>query len=329
MITRRAFLAAALAAPGVPSGARAQQTAKAARIGFLGPPAGTGGLLVESFQQGLRDLGYIEGQNITVEYRWTDVLSADPRQLDVLAAELVRLRVDVLVASITPVIEAARRATTAIPIVMANAADPVASGFVVSLARPGGNVTGMSRLLPEMIGKELELLKRAVPGASRIGVLANPDNRLHAHMLGQARQEAPALGLELEVAEASAPNRLEAALEALARKRVGAVLVLGDGMFFLNRARLGTLLLQLQLPSMFSNAEHVEAGGLMSYSASARDNYRRAAYFVDRILKGAKPADLPVEQPTRFELVINTKTARALGLAIPPSLRLQVDQTIE
>jgi putative ABC transport system substrate-binding protein len=330
MITRRAFLAATLApALGVPPVAKAQQAGKVARIGFLGPPPGTGGQLVESFQQGLRELGYIEGQNIKVEYRWTDVLSADPRQLDVLAAELVRLRVDVLVASITPVIQAATRATTTIPIVMANAADPVTSGFVASLARPGGNVTGMSRLLPEMIGKELELLKRAVPGVSRIGILSNPDNRLHAHMLNRARHEAPALGVELEIAEASTPNQLEAALEALGRGRVGAILIFGDGMFFLNRARLATVLLRLRLPSMFANVEHVEAGGLMSYSASARDNYRRSAYFVDRILRGANPADLPVEQPTKFELVINAKTAKALGLTIPPSLLLQVDQVIE
>jgi putative ABC transport system substrate-binding protein len=330
MITRRALLVATLAAPlGAPLLAKAQQASKVARIGFLGPPPGTGGQLVESFQQGLRDLGYIEGQNITVEYRWTDVLATDPRQLDVLAAELVRLKVEVLVASITPVIQAAKRATTTIPIVMANAADPVASGFVVSLARPGGNVTGMSRLLPETIGKELDLLKRAVPGTARIGVLSNPDNRLHAHMLSRARREAPALGLETEIAEATVPNQIEGALEALSRKRVGAVLILGDGMFFLSRAQLGNLLLRFRLPSMFANVEHVEAGGLMSYSASARDNYRRAAYFVDKILKGAKPADLPVEQPIKFELVINVKTAKALGLTIPPSLLVQVDQLIE
>jgi putative ABC transport system substrate-binding protein len=330
MITRRGFLVATLAAPlGAPPLAKAQQAGKVARIGFLGPPPGTGGQLVESFQQGLRDLGYIEGQNITVEYRWTDVLATDPRQLDVLAAELVRLKVDVLVASITPVIQAAKRATTTIPIVMANAADPVASGFVVSLARPGGNVTGMSRLLPETIGKELDLLKRAVPGTARIGVLSNPDNRLHAHMLSRARREAPVLGLDIEIAEAAVPNQIEAALEALSRKRVGAVLVLGDGMFFLSRAQLGTLLLRFRLPSMFANVEHVEAGGLMSYSASARDNYRRAAYFVDKILKGARPAELPVEQPIKFELVINVKTAKALGLTIPPSLLVQVDQLIE
>jgi len=330
MITRRAFLAAALtAALGTARPVKAQRAGKVPRIGFLGPPPGTGGQLVESFQLGLRDLGYIEGENITVEYRWTDVLSTDPRQLDVLAAELVRLKVDILVASITPVIQAAKRATATIPIVMANSADPVASGFVASLAKPGGNVTGMSRLLPELIGKELELLKRAVPGASRIGILSNPDNRLHAHMLSRARKHAPTLGLELEIAEASTTHQFEAALEVLGRRRVGAVLVLGDGMFFLNRARLGNLLLQSRLPSMFANVEHVEAGGLMSYSASTRDNYRRVAYFVDKILKGAKPADLPVEQPTKFEVVINLKTAKALGLTIPASLMLQVDQVIE
>jgi putative tryptophan/tyrosine transport system substrate-binding protein len=239
------------------------------RIGFLGPPPGSSGAqLVQSFQQGLRELGYIEGRNITIEYRWTDV---DPRQLDVLAAELVRLRIDVLVASVTPVIAAAKRATATIPIVMANAADPVGSGFVKSLVRPGGNVTGLSRLVPEVIGKELELLTAAVPGLARIGVFS-----------------------------------------------------IGDGMFFLNRSRLANLLLKTRLPSMFSNTAHVEAGGLMSYAASARDNYRRAAYFVDKILKGAKPAE-PVEQPTKFEFVINLKTTKALGLTIPQTVLQRAD----
>ena len=262
-MSRRAFLAGTLAAAlGAPPAAKAQQAGKVPRIGFLGPPPGTGGQLVQSFQQGLRDLGYIEGQNITIEYRWTDV---EPRQLEVLAAELARLKVDILVASVTPVILAAKRATTTIPIVMANAADPVGSGFVASLARPGGNVTGVARLVPEVVGKELELLARAVPGTARIGVLSNPDNPLHAHMLSRARREASALGVELEIAEARAPNEFGAALEGLRRKRVGAALIFGDGMFFLNRARLGDLLLRTRLPSMFANTEHVEAGGLMSY----------------------------------------------------------------
>jgi putative ABC transport system substrate-binding protein len=327
MMDRRAFLGTLtgglLAAP---LAAEGQQMGKVPRIGFFGPPPGTGGQLVQSFQQGLRDLGYIEGHNITIEYRWTDV---DSRHFEVLAAELVRLRVDVLVASVTPVILAAKRATTTIPIVMANAADPVASGFVGSLAKPGGNVTGLSRLVPDVVGKELELLARAVPGTARIGVLVNPDNGLHADMLRRARREAPALSVDLEIAEARAPDQLGPTVDGLRRKRVGAVLVLGDGMFFLNRARLGDVLLQSRLPSMFGNTEHVEAGGLMAYSASARDNYRRAAYFVDKILKGAKPADLPVEQPTKFQLVINLKTAKALGLTIPPSLLQRADHVIE
>jgi putative ABC transport system substrate-binding protein len=324
---RRAFLAGTLAAAlGAPPAAKAQPAGKVPRIGFFGPPPGTGGQLVQSFQQGLRELGYIEGQNITIEYRWTDV---DPRQLDVLAGELVRLRVDVLVASVTTVIASAMRATTTIPIVMANAADPVASGFVVSLARPGGNVTGVSRLVPELVGKQLELLASAVPGISRIGVLSNPVNLLHAQMVSRARQETLTLGVELEVAEASAPDQFEIALEGFSRRRAGAVLVLGDQIFFLNRSRLGTLLLRTRLPSMFANSEHVEAGGLISYSASSRENYHRAAYFVHKILKGAKPAELPVEQPTKFELAINLKTAKALGLTIPPSLLLQADQVIE
>jgi putative ABC transport system substrate-binding protein len=330
VITRRALLAGTLAAALVGSRPiEAQQAGNVPRIGFLGPPPGAAGQLVQSFQQGLRDLGYIEGQNITVEYRWTDVLSVDPGQLNALAAELVSLRVDVLVASVTPVIAAAKRATTTIPIVMANAPDPVASGFVVSLARPGGNVTGVSRVAPEVLGKQLELLVRTVPGTARVGILLNPDNALHAPVVGPLRREAATLGVELEPAEASTPNRFDTALKGLGRRRVGAVLVLGDGMFFLNGTRLGTALLQARLPSMFGNTEHVEAGGLMSYSASSRQNYRRAAYFVDRILKGAKPADLPVEQPTKFELAINLRTAKALGLTIPAALLAQVDQVIE
>jgi putative ABC transport system substrate-binding protein len=305
---------------------RGQPARDLPRIGFFGPPPGSGGQLVQSFQQGLRDLGYVEGESIAIEYRWTDV---DPRELDGLAAEFVRLKVEVLVASVTSVIAAAKRATTTIPIVMANAADPVASGFVASLARPGGNVTGMSRLAPEVVGKGLELLARIVPGTTRIGVLTNPGNSLHAHMLSLARREAPALSVELETADASFPNQFEAALGGLTRRRVGAVLILPDGTFFLNRVQLGTVLQRTRLPSMFANTEHVEAGGLMSYSASSRENYRRAAYFVDKILKGARPADLPVEQPTKFELVINLKTAKALGLTIPPSMLVQADLLID
>lgn len=326
MVTRRVFLALMLPPVlGGPLRSGAHEPGKVPRVGFLGPR----GELAQSFQQGLLDLGYTEGQNIAIEYRWTDVLSADPRQLDTLAAGLVRLRVDVLVASVTQVIAAARRATATIPIVMANAGDPVASGFVLSLARPGGNVTGVSRLSPDMVGKQLELLAGTVPGSARIGVLSNPDNPLHVHMLNRARQEAAALGVQLEVADVSRPGRIENALEGFGRTRVAAVLVLGDGMFFLNRSRLGQLLLQTRFPSMFANTEHVEAGGLMAYSASSRENYRRAAFFVDRILKGANPAELPVEQPTKFELVVNLRTAKALGLIIPPLLLLQVTTIIE
>lgn len=295
------------------------------RVGFFGPR----GELYQSFQRGLRELGYIDGHNVTIEHRWTDVISEDPGHLEALAVELVRARVDVLVASVTQAIAAAKRATSTIPIVMANAGDPVASGFVANLARPGGNITGVSRLSPDLIGKQLELLVTAAPGSARIGVLSNPDNPLHARVLDRARQEAVALGVELEIAEAGTPSGMEIALKSLSRKRVDAALVLGDGMFFLNRSRLGHLLLQARLPSMFANGEHVEAGGLMAYSASSRENYRRAAYFVDKILKGARPAELPVEQPTKFELVINVKTAKALGLKIPQSVLGRADQLIE
>jgi putative ABC transport system substrate-binding protein len=212
---------------------------------------------------------------------------------------------------------------------MVNVADPVASGLVVSLARPGGNVTGLSRVSLDLIGKNLELLREAAPVVTRLAVLVNPTHALHPALLNSAKHTAALLTLKLEPVEAAAPKELEHAFSVIAKKRVNALLVLPDGMFWGERRRIADFALRSRLPSMFGNTEHAEAGGLMSYAPNSFEPYRRAAYYVDKILKGAKPADLPVEQPTKFELVINLKTAKALGLKIPQSLLLRADQVIE
>jgi putative ABC transport system substrate-binding protein len=287
------LIVVALAAP---LAVEAQPVGKIPRMGFLGPSANsTGGHLVRAFQQGLRDLGYREGQNILIEYRSTE---GDDERLARAAAELVGLNVDLLIVSITSAALAAQKATTTIPIVMTNVGDPVENGPVASLARPGGNITGLSRLTPELVGKNLEFIREAVPGVGRVAVLSNPTNPLSPALQRRVMLAAEALGVQLRIVEASAPHELGAAFAAMARDGSGAVLVLPDGMFFINRRQLAEFALKNRLPSMFANAEHAEAGGLMSYAPSSVDNYRRAAGYVDRILKGAKPADLPVEQRT-------------------------------
>jgi len=305
----------------VPLAADAEQTGRVPKVGFLG-----GAPFVQVFDQGLRELGYTDGQNIVIEQiSWAD----RDEELPILAAELVRRKIDVLVAGTTPRALAARNATTTIPIVMVNVADPVATGLVVSLARPGGNVTGLSRVSLDLIGKNLELLREAAPVVTRLAVLVNPTHALHPALLNSAKHTAALLTLKLEPVEAAAPKELEHAFSVIARKRVNALLVLPDGMFWGERRRIADFALTSRLPSMFGNTEHAEAGGLMSYAPSSLEPYRRAAYYVDKILKGAKPADLPVEQPTKFELVINLKTAKALGLTIPQTLLLRADQLIE
>ena len=299
----------------------AEQIGRVPKVGFLG-----GAPFIQAFDQGLRELGYTDGQNIVIEQiSW----AGRDEELPILAAELVRRKVDVLVAGTTPRALAARNATTTIPIVMVNVADPVASGLVVSLARPGGNVTGLSRVSLDLIGKNLELLREAAPAVTRLAVLVNPTHALHPALLNSAKHTAALLTLKLEPVEAAVPKELERAFSVIARKRVNALLVLPDGMFWGERRRIADFALRSRLPSMFGNTEHAEAGGLMSYAPSSFEPYRRAAYYVDKILKGAKPADLPVEQPTKFELVINLKTAKALGLTIPQSLLLRADQVIE
>lgn len=328
MINRRRFLLMfASSAMAAPLTAEGQQT-RLRTIGFLGPPPSAGGL-VQAFQQGLRELGYEEGRDIRIEYRYTDVaLQGHPELFPRLAAELVGLKPEVLVVSVTEAALAAKAATRTIPIVMVSVPDPVAAGLISSLARPGGNVTGLTRETRDLIGKNLELLKETLPGTGRIGVLVNPTDPLRSTMIADAREAAKTLGVQLTVVEAG-PTEIESAFSTMHTERLGAVLVLGGAGFYLNRAHIVELALKNRLPSMFQNREFVEAGGLLSYAPSTVANYRRAAFFVDKILKGAKPADLPVEQPTQFELAINLKTGKALGLAIPQSILIRADKVIQ
>jgi ABC-type uncharacterized transport system substrate-binding protein len=327
---RRAFLTAlAGSLLTAPLAAGAQQAGKVLRIGFLGgrTPSDMSPFL-DAFRQGLRELGWVEGQNIVIDYRF-----AEGRfdRLPDLAAELVRLKVDIIVAQPVPAAVAAKNATGTIPIVMiSGSADPVGLGLIASLARPGGNVTGSSYSAgPEIGGKQLELLKETVPKLRRVAILSNPANPSHALAIREVRDAAPSLGVQLQLLEARGPNEFDGAFAAMAKERVGALLVMSDGIFNLHRTRLADLAARSRLPAAYGTRENVEAGGLMSYGPSLRDFYRRAATYVDKILKGATPGDLPVEQPTKFELVINLKTAKALGLTIPPSLLQRADQVIE
>jgi len=331
VIDRRKFLAGTGAVfLTAPLAADAQQSRRVFRIGILGNvplTAPEGALLWGAFIQGLRELGYVEGQNITIEYRSSD---GKYERLPDLAADLVRLKVDVIVVPAPQNALAAKNVTRTIPIVMASAGDPVADGLVASLARPGGNITGLSGLVgPEIGGKRLGLLKEAVPTVSRVAFLSNPANPPSAAYLGETKTAARSVKVQLQMLEAREPGEFERAFAAMTRERVDALLVLNDGMFLIHRTQIAVLAAKQRLPTMFGGREYVDAGGLMSYAASGRDNFRRAATYVDKILKGAKPADLPVEQPTKFELVLNLRTAKALGLTIPPSLLQRADEVIQ
>jgi len=307
--------------------AAAQQPAKVPRIGFLHPEPISARLdRHDAFRQGLRELGYVEGRTIALEVRSAE---GKRERLPALAAELVRLEVDVIVTATVPGIRAVQQATKTIPIVMAVVVDPVATGFVASLARPGGNITGLSMMAPELAGKWLELLKEAVPRVSRVAVLRNPTNPGAALSLSETEVAARALGVRLQLLEVRTPEELDGAFGAAARDRAGALIVLPDPMFHTHRTRIADLAAKSRLPAIYYARDYVEAGGFMAYGANIADMYRRAAYFVDRILKGARPADLPVEQPTKFELVINLKTAKALGLTIPQSILIRADHVIE
>ncbi len=313
-----------------PSSAEAQSAAKVARIGYLSvdlvaaPPH-----LHEAFRQGLRDLGYIEGRNVVIEYRDA---GGKLERLPALAAELAALKVDVIMAGSTPNALAAKQATRTIPIVFIGSGDPVADGLVTSLARPGGNVTGLSSLTPERMGKCLELLTQAVPGVSRVAVLWQPgavSERTAKDTLKSAEAAARALGVRLQLVQARSPADIDRAFSEMTRGRAGALAVWATATFVRERQRLVALAAKNRLPAVYTLSEFVDVGGLMAYGHSQADLNRRAASYVDKILKGAKPADLPVEQPTRFDLVVNLKTAKALGLTIPPSLLARADHVVE
>jgi putative ABC transport system substrate-binding protein len=328
-VDRRSFigtLAGGLFA--VPLVAEAQQAASLPRIGFLGTSSLSdrrAARYVRAFRQGLRELGYVEGQNIAIEFRWAE---GKYDRLPGLADELVRLKLNALVAGAQPAIQAAQQATETIPIVMV-AADPVAAGFVASLARPGRNITGLSMMSADLLGKQLELLEEVVPKVSRVALLGNPANPGTAQWVQDAQDAARRLGVRLQPLEAREPGEIDRAFLEMARKRAGGVILLSDTMLSDHRTRIVDHAARRRLPTVSGQSEHAEAGGLLAYEASRSDRWRRAATYVDKILKGANPADLPVEQPTKFELIINLKTAKALGLTIPPSLLLRADQVIE
>jgi putative ABC transport system substrate-binding protein len=293
------------------------------RLGYLA----SGSTAVEPFRQGLREFGWVEGQNIVIDYRFAE---GRHDRLPDLAAELVRLKVDVIVAGPTQFAGAAKNATGTIPIVMWAVGDPIGTGLIVNLARPGGNVTGLSFAVDAgTTVKGLELLKEAVPKGRRVAVLSNPANPSVASVMKAVTVAARSLGVQLQLVEARDPGEFKGGFAAMAKERVAALLVVTDAVFHLHRARLVELAARNRLPSMYGVREFVDAGGLMSYGPSVLDLARRAAAFVDKILKGAKPADLPVEQPTKFELVINLKTARELEFVIPPALLLRADQILE
>jgi putative ABC transport system substrate-binding protein len=327
---RRDAVLALLALGAAPFAAEAQKAAKFARIGYLSPSLASSPYLRDAFLQGLRDLGYVEGRNVVIEYRDAE---GKLERVPALAAELVALKVDVIfVAGGTRVTLAATQATKTIPIVFTNVADPVESGLVTNLARPGGNVTGLSSIGPELIGKRLELLTQAVPGIDRVAVLSLPGalgERTDKDMLAAADVAGRALGVRLQFVEARGPDEFTKAFSDMSSARAAGLMVLPSNRFLREHSRLVDLAAKKRLPAVYTSREFVDAGGLMSYGPNSADLHRRAATYVDKILKGAKPGDLPVQQPTQFELIINLKTAKELGLTIPQSLLLRADEVIQ
>jgi putative tryptophan/tyrosine transport system substrate-binding protein len=327
MMVRMVAVIVALAIVLAPPPAGVQPAAKVPRIGFLGNASAFASPLVEAFRQGLRERGWVEGQSIAIEFLWAE---GQLERLPNLAAELVRLKVDVIVAiGGTPVSLAAKRATDTIPIVMAVGADPVGTGLVASLAQPGGNITGLTLFAPGLEGKRLELLKEAVPGMSRVAVVSNPVNPAAARMVRETEVAAEALRIPLQLLEVRDPGEFEGAFAAATSAQADALIVLPDPMLTAQRTRIVELATKHRLPAMYGFREDAEAGGFMAYATDYPDLLRRAAAFVDKILKGTKPADLPVEQATKFELIINLKTAKALGLTLPPLLLFQADEVIQ
>jgi putative ABC transport system substrate-binding protein len=326
---RREFLTCLGAAATWPLAARAQQPAgRVYRVGYFAITSRERALhLTKAFEDGLRSLGYRVGENVVVEYRFAD---GDMGRLSALAADLVGSGVDVIVAGNNVNIIAAMQATTTIPIVMASSADPVGAGLVASLARPGGNLTGIAQDTGgEQHAKRVELLKEALPNLSRVGILWNPDFAPNPARLLSMREAAPALGLTLVPVEARGLEALEQAFATMARERAQVLVVLSDGVLFNCRGQIGVMAVRDRLPTIAAAREYAESGLLLTYGVDLRDAFRRSASFVDKILKGANPADLPVEQPTRFELVLNLKTANALGINVPPTLLARADEVIE
>ncbi len=306
--------------------AQAQQPTKVIRLGFLiATSASTEKSRIEAFRQGLRELGYVEGKNIVIEWRYAE---GKFDRLPDLAAELVRLKVEVIVTGGSTSTRAAKEVTTTIPIVMAQVNDPVGNGFVASLARPGGNMTGLSTLYPEISGKRLELLKEIVPKLSRVAVFGDSTNPGNAPSLRETELAAGALGVKLQYLDILGPKDIETAFRAAIKGRADALLVLGSPVLISQRRQVADLAVKSRLPATYNVPEYVENGGLMSYGVSVIDLYRRAATYVDKILKGAKPADLPVEQPMKFELIINLKAAKQIGLTIPPNVLARADKVI-
>jgi putative tryptophan/tyrosine transport system substrate-binding protein len=309
-----------------PLAMRAQQAGNLPRIGYLGfGPASAYATRVEALRVGLRDLGYVEGKNIVIEFRWAQ--SVD--QLPELAAELVRMHVDVIFASSSTLVDLARQATQTIPIVFSNHADPVGIGHVASLARPGANITGLSMLLTDLAAKELEILTEALPQAKRIGELWNPTTPSHPPAVRAVEEAGEKLGVKLVLVPVRTAEDFDGAFATMLREGSGGFLVVPSPLSTSYRATLAELALQHRLPGMFGHKDYVDAGGLMSYGADIDDLNRRAAVYIDKILKGTKPADLPVEQASKYQLAINLKTAKALGLTIPPMLLARADEVIE
>jgi putative tryptophan/tyrosine transport system substrate-binding protein len=326
-MNRRAFVTGLGAVLAAPRAAEAQQAAKISRIGYLATNRTPH--FQEAFRQGLRDLGYVEGRNLVIEDRNAE---GKPERLPALAAELVALKVDVIVASGTPAALTTKQATTTLPIVFTAIADAVTSRLVTSLAHPAGNVTGLSVLAPELVGKCLEHLKQAIPAVSRVAALWQPGavgERTEKDTLKEAEVAARALGVRLQFAEARRPADIDRAFSEMTRARADALTVLTSTMLFGERRRLVDLAAKNRLPTVYPWREAVDAGGLMAYGPDLADLVRRVATYVDKILKGAKPADLPVEQPTKFELVINLKTAKQIGLTIPPTVLARADKVIK
>ena len=331
-VGRRAFaclLAALVASIGslsLPGASYAQQPALPRHIGFILAGGSPEGKEAQAFRQGLQEAGYVEGRDVVIDWR---PANGDYARVPELVADLIQRKVDVIVVDNTVAARAAQRATSTIPIVMAVVADPVGSGLITNLAHPGGNVTGLSQMFPDLITKQLQLLKETVPQLTRVAVIWNPDTPFHRKAIEDLKAAAPSLSIELEFVSIRTPEQIVPAFSAVRRTRAQALCVLTDPQFVLQRRKFVDLALKARLPTVYGARQFVDEGGLMSYGANLTDSFRRSAGYVDKILKGAKPGDLPVEQPTKFEFVVNLRTAKALGLTVPQSILQRADEVIQ